>query len=278
MSCPQHLELTEETVVAAVMPYEPPVTADWQVAALSASFEHRAPQDLLAWAMRRYGKGLALVTSFQAEGMVLLDMAWRIDPTIPIVTVDTGRLPQETYDLMEQVRERYDVRIGVHHPEAEKLDEFVGKYGVNAFYRSAALRLRCCDTRKVLPLQRALTGFDAWISGRRRDQGTSRTDMAKVELDESRGGLVKLNPLAAWTHEQVWDYIRTHDVPHNALYDRGYTSIGCAPCTRAVQPGEDERAGRWWWEETVPKECGMHCYVNLAQISANMKRRKDAQV
>jgi thioredoxin-dependent adenylylsulfate APS reductase len=269
--------LREQTpATVAVMPYEPPACADWHVAALAASFEHRTPQDLLTWAIRRFGAGLALVTSFQAEGMVLLDMAVRIDPAIAIVTVDTGRLPQETYDLMEQVRERYDVRIAVHHPEAETLDAFIGTYGVNAFYRSAALRLRCCDVRKVAPLQRALSGFEAWISGRRRGHAASRADMPKVELDESRGGLVKLNPLANWSEEQVWDYIRVHEVPHNALYDRGYTSIGCAPCTRAVQPGEDPRAGRWWWEENVPKECGMHCYVNLAQLSAEMKRRKEA--
>jgi phosphoadenylyl-sulfate reductase (thioredoxin) len=124
----------------------------------------------------------------------------------------------------------------------------------------------------VTPLTKALAGFDAWISGQRRDQGESRRSIQKLELDAKRDGLVKLNPLADWTEEQVWDYIRAYDVPYNELYDQGYTSIGCAPCTRPTGPGEGPRAGRWWWEENVPKECGMHCYVNFAQLSSNVSR------
>lgn len=242
-----------------------------EIVALAAEHEHRPPQDLLAWATRRFGARLALTTSFQAAGMVLLDMAWRIDPSIRVVTVDSGRLRQENHDLMERVRERYELPIAVHHPEAKAIGAFVEDYGSNAFYRSGALRLRCCDVRKVAPLAKALAGFDAWISGQRRDQSESRREIMKVELDRKRDGLVKLNPLADWDEAMVWDYIRAHDVPYNELYDQGYTSIGCAPCTRAIAPGEDTRAGRWWWEDNVPKECGIHCYVNYAQLSSNIR-------
>ena len=257
-------------MVAQLQPETRTILAAEEVAALADDFEQRPPQDLLRWASARFGDRLALTTSFQAAGMALLDMAWRIDPNVRVVTVDSGRLRQENHDLIEQVRERYGVKIAVQHPDAASLDTFVEKYGANAFYRSASLRLRCCDIRKVAPLSRALAGYDAWISGQRRGQSESRREVRKVEIDHARGGLVKLNPLADWSEEEVWDYLRAHDVPHNALYDQGYTSIGCAPCTRPTGPGEDIRAGRWWWEANVPKECGIHCTVNFAQLSSTM--------
>jgi thioredoxin-dependent adenylylsulfate APS reductase len=234
---------------------------------VAAAFEHRPPQDVLRWAIERFGPRLAIVTSFQADGMVILDLARRIDPQIRVVTVDSGRLPQETYDLIERVRERYQIPIEVVYPEAPALEGFVGSYGPNPFYRSQALRLRCCEIRKVAPLARALSGLDAWVSGQRRDHWATRRTVRKVELDLKHGGLVKLNPLADWTEEQTWAYIRAHDVPHNALYDQGYTSIGCAPCTRPTAAGEDPRAGRWWWEEDGPKECGIHCHVKFAALT-----------
>lgn len=221
-------------------------------------FDAVSVEDLLRWAIERYGQKLVLVTSFQAEGMVLLDMAWRIDSAIRILTIDTGRLPDETYVLIDEVRERYGVSIEVVLPDTRELETFVRAEGVNAFYRDIELRRRCCAIRKVAPLKRALTGVEAWISGQRREHSTSRRAIDKVERDALHGGIVKLNPLADWTTAQVWEYLAAHDVPYNSLYDRDYTSIGCAPCTRATAPGEDPRAGRWWWEVDEAKECGIH--------------------
>jgi phosphoadenosine phosphosulfate reductase len=235
---------------------------------LAYLYEEREPQELLRWAIERYGDRLALATSFQADGMVLLDMAWRIDPRIRVITVDSGRLPQETYDLIDQVRDRYGISIEVYSPQAAALERFVGENGPNPFYRSLELRVACCDIRKVAPLTRALTGFDAWITGQRRDHNTTRRAIGIVERDAAHGGIVKLNPLANWTNDRVWEYIRGYDIPYNALYDQGFTSIGCSPCTRATRPGEDPRAGRWWWETDLPKECGMHCTIDWNSLRA----------
>jgi len=220
------------------------------------------PQEVLEWAMETFGDRLVLVTAFQAEGMVLLDMAWRLDPNIKVITVDTGRLPQETYDLIEEVRRRYHpLNLEVLFPRAEEVQRMVNRHGPNLFYQSVPLRLLCCHIRKVLPLVRALERFDAWITGLRREQWASRANIRKVELDHDHGGIVKINPLADWTEEEVWEYIEAHHVPCHPLYAQGYTSIGCAPCTRPTRPGEDKRAGRWWWEVNAPKECGIHCPI-----------------
>lgn len=245
-----------------------PAADDLEARRLSRDFEEREPQELLRWAIERYGDELALATSFQADGMVLLDMAWRISPDIKVITVDSGRLPQETYDVIDQVRERYNLPINVYSPQAEALQQFVGENGSNPFYRSLELRVACCDVRKVAPLTRALKGYSAWITGQRRDQVTTRRGINLVERDIAHGGILKLNPLANWNHEQVWDYIRTHDVPYNTLYDQGFTSIGCAPCTRATRPGDDPRSGRWWWETDLPKECGIHCAIDWNSLRA----------
>jgi thioredoxin-dependent adenylylsulfate APS reductase len=248
---------------------ERPVSlAERHLELLAANFEERSPQDLLRWAIGCYGRDLAIATSFQAEGMVLLDMAWRIDPGVRVITVDSGRLPQETHDLIDQVRDRYGLPIEVFSPEATELQAFVGTHGPNPFYRSLDLRLRCCEIRKVAPLTRALTGFDAWVSGQRRAHNSTRRTISVVERDRLHGGIVKLNPLASWSDEQVWDYVRRYDVPYNALYDRGFTSIGCAPCTRATRPGDDPRAGRWWWEAEATKECGIHCRIDWSALRA----------
>ena len=238
------------------------------IPALAAEFEARPAQELIAWAIAEFGSGLTIATSFQNDGMVIVDLAWRIDPSVRVITVDSGRLRPETYDLIDRVRERYGIAIDVFSPDATNLERFVGAHGVNPFYRSLDLRLRCCEVRKVEPLNRALRDATAWISGQRRDHGLSRRAVRTVEVDEARPGLVKLNPLANWSDEAVWAYIRRHDVPYNALYDEGFTSIGCAPCTRAIQPGEDPRAGRWWWETDAPKECGIHCQIDWATIRA----------
>jgi thioredoxin-dependent adenylylsulfate APS reductase len=229
---------------------------------IATAFEDRSPQDVLRWAIAQFGSRLAISTSFQAEGMAILDMAWRIEPRVRVITVDTGRLHPQTYELMEQVRDRYHLPIEIYYPDPAALEPFVHAHGINPFYRSVTNRFRCCDIRKVDPLARALTTVAAWVSGQRRGHSETRRNVRAVELDQTHEGLIKLNPLASWTGEQVWDYLRANDVPHNALYDQGYTSIGCAPCTRPTKPGEDPRAGRWWWEEDLPKECGINFRID----------------
>lgn len=215
-------------------------------------------EDALRWGLDTFGDRVALSSSFGTEDMVLVDMLCRLRARPRVFTLDTGRLPQETYDLIDTVRARYDARVEVYAPQTVAVEAMVRTHGPNLFCRSVELRKLCCHVRKVEPLQRALAGLDAWISGLRRDQAPTCARVARVELDAANGGLVKINPLADWSWAQVWDYIRTHSVPYNALHDQGYPSIGCAPCTRAVQPGEDLRAGRWWWERDAQKECGLH--------------------
>jgi adenylyl-sulfate kinase len=187
--------------------------------------------------------------------MVIVDMASRISSFVRVFTLDTGRLPDETYSMMEIVRRRYGITVEVVFPDRAEVEQLVTLHGPNLFYSSVQARERCCQTRKVRPLARKLETLKAWASGLRRDQGDTRAGIGKVEQEEGR---VKLNPLADWTAQQVEEYIREHQVPMHPLYARGYTSIGCAPCTRAVEAGEDERAGRWWWEEDAKKECGIH--------------------
>lgn len=218
----------------------------------------RSAEEILSWAIDEFHPRLAISASFQAESMVIIDLAVRIDPRIRVFTLDTGRLPQETHALMDEVRSKYGIQIEVKSPDAAQLENMVGRHGVNLFYNDVALRRLCCHVRKVVPLQKALSSLDAWITGLRREHASTRSSVPKVEIDETHGGIVKVNPLADWTHEQVWDHVRANKVPYNSLYDRGYTSIGCAPCTRATEPGEDERAGRWWWEAGADKECGLH--------------------
>jgi thioredoxin-dependent adenylylsulfate APS reductase len=210
---------------------------------------------LLAWAMREYGTGFAISTSFQKEGMVLVDMASRVSPDVRVFTLDTGRLPQETHEMIDEVRRRYGIRVEVVAPETREVEELVAIHGTNLFYKSVDLRTLCCNVRKVRPLARKLEGLKAWATGLRRSQGESRANVRRVELADGR---VKLSPLADWSREQVEEYTRLHGVPEHPLYERGYTSIGCAPCTRAVEAGEGERAGRWWWELDANKECGIH--------------------
>jgi thioredoxin-dependent adenylylsulfate APS reductase len=225
---------------------------------LTIRFDSASPQTVIAWALERWRSRIAVCTSFQAEGMVILDMAWRIDPKLRVFTVDTGRLPQETYDIMERVRERYGIEVEVFFPDARQVEAMVRGHGANLFYKSVEARLWCCHVRKVEPMRRALHGLEAWITGLRQDQGASRAAINKIEFDAEHGGLTKLNPLWDWTSAQIWDYIHAYNVPSHRLYQQGYTSIGCAPCTRPTQPGEDLRAGRWWWERNAPKECGIH--------------------
>jgi len=237
------------------------VIDDYEAGELAVEFDDKEPEDLLEWAFERFHPRLAIVTSFQADTLVLLDMARHINRDVRVITVDTGRLPQETHDLIDRIREKYGIDVEVRHPEAAHVGAMVKRDGMNLFRASVAKRLLCCHIRKVLPLQRALEGLDAWVTGLRRDQWATRSNIRKVDVDHDHGGLVKLNPLADWTHDDVWAYIREYDVPYHPLYDRGFTSIGCVPCTRPIRPGEDGRAGRWWWETNAPKECGMHCPI-----------------
>lgn len=215
------------------------------------------PESVLRWAYGSFDR-VVIVASFQAESSVLIDMASRVKADLSVLTLDTGRLPQETHDLIDVVRGRYGIEVEVFAPEPDEVRHMVGTHGTNLFYRSAPLRRMCCEVRKSRPLERALRGYDAWVTGLRRTQIATRANTAVIAADPEHGGITKIAPLAAWSVEQVWDYIRDRDVPYHSLYDHGYTSIGCAPCTRATQPGEDPRSGRWWWEAGEVKECGLH--------------------
>jgi phosphoadenosine phosphosulfate reductase len=195
--------------------------------------------------------------SFGAEDMALMDLIAKHARRIEIFTLDTGRLPEETHALLDRVRDIYPVPIRVYFPDTAAVESWVEQNGANAFYRSVAQRKQCCHLRKVQPLGRALAGKRAWLTGLRREQSAARQILEFQEWDEAHG-IPKFNPLADWTLDDVWTYIRTNGVPYNALHDRGYPSIGCAPCTRAIKPGEDIRAGRWWWEDANAKECGLH--------------------
>jgi phosphoadenosine phosphosulfate reductase len=220
---------------------------------------------VIDWVVDRFGvQSVALACSFGAEDVVLVDIIARHHRNLPIFVLDTGRLHQETYDVMDRCRERYGLDFEIYNPQTIPLQAMLRERGPNSFYRSVDDRKTCCEIRKVEPLRRALAGREAWITGLRREQSVTRTSLAKIERDDAHGGIAKLNPLADWTEERVWEYIRAHDVPYNALHDRGFPSIGCAPCTRAIHPGEDVRAGRWWWESPEHKECGLHLKVRSA--------------
>lgn len=214
--------------------------------------------DLLAQASATYGSGLRLACSFGAEDVLLVDLIATRGLPISVFVLDTGRLHQETYALWDRLTEKYGITIQGYAPQTEPLQALLQLKGPNSFYRSIEERRECCHLRKVEPLQRALAGSVGWITGQRREQAITRASLPKVEVDAAHGGIIKLNPLADWTHDQVWEYLKTNRVPYHALHDKGFPSIGCAPCTRAIQPGEDLRAGRWWWENPEQKECGLH--------------------
>ena len=200
---------------------------------------------------------VVFANSLGAEDMVLTDIIARDFPKIAMFTLETGRLPMETYDLMHQVENFYGLKLRYYYPNTEEIEKFTHQNGINAFYNSVELRKECCRIRKVEPLKRALAGKDAWITGQRRSQSVTRSDLEEIEYDETYG-LPKANPLVEWEEQDVWEYIKTLEIPYNALHDRFYPSIGCAPCTRAITPGEDIRSGRWWWENPEGKECGLH--------------------
>ena len=230
-----------------------------QIKKIAEEMEDKSAMEVLKWAINAYAPKIALASSFGAEDVILIDMMVKINKEkAKIFTLDTGRLNQETYDVMDAIRKKYDIQIEVYFPEQRETEEMVKIKGMNLMYESVENRKLCCEIRKVHPLNRALSKLDGWITGLRREQAITRANIYKLEIDSSHGNIAKINPLADWTNEMIWDYIHKNNVPYNKLHDSGYPSIGCEPCTRAVHRGEDPRAGRWWWENATQKECGLH--------------------
>jgi phosphoadenosine phosphosulfate reductase len=218
----------------------------------------KAPaEEILSFFLHRYKEKVVQATSMGAEDQVLTHMLRSIDKDIRIITLDTGRLFQETYDLIAKTNTHFNINIEIYFPDYKRIQEMIKEKGINLFYESVENRRLCCGIRKNEPLKRALKGMEAWICGLRKDQTVTRFYNKAVEWDQQHG-LFKLNPLINWTEKQVWNYIKENNIPYNELHDKGFPSIGCQPCTRAIQPGEDSRAGRWWWEQSENKECGIH--------------------
>lgn len=215
-------------------------------------------EETLRWALNTFGDRIAVASSFSKEDVAVIHMASRISPNVRVFALDTGRLGEDTYDCAEAVRQRYRLAIEWHFPNREGVERLVRDQGLFSFRDSLEARKACCGIRKVEPLSRALTGLQAWVTGMRREQSVTRNTIRKVEIDDLHGGIFKVNPLADWTAAQLDDYTARHNLPVNRLYAQGYASVGCAPCTRPIRPGEDARAGRWWWERTEHKECGLH--------------------
>jgi phosphoadenosine phosphosulfate reductase len=238
--------------------FKNPATSPELTDALVASVQAKRAQllDLLKSAAAEF-PAITFANSYGAEDMVLTDIIAKENLAIEIFSLDTGRLPAETYTLMADVENTYVIKPMVFFPKHEAVESYVRTQGINAFYESIELRKACCHMRKVEPLQRALTGKQAWITGMRAEQATTRSNLPVREYDAGNK-LEKFNPLSDWTEKEIWAYIRLYNVPYNALHDQFYPSIGCAPCTRAVAMGEDIRAGRWWWEDPTSKECGLH--------------------
>lgn len=263
------------------MNVQPIIFDDLEIGEIAMELDYEPPEEIVRWGIETFGDRVAIVTSLQIDTMAILDMAYRIDPHIRVITVDTGRLPEATLAFLDEVRAHYpEARWRVLLPDHREVEEMIERNGANLFYESVPMRFLCCHIRKVRPLVGALRGLDAWFTGLRRDQWASRAAIKKIELDHDHGGIVKLNPLADWTEEEVWAYLTDNGVPTHPLYEQGYTSIGCAPCSRPIKAGEDRRAGRWWWERDAPKECGMNCPIEtggfeheaeiiLAEVHAN---------
>jgi len=217
----------------------------------------KSPEEVLSFFLNEFKHRIALASSLGAEDQVLTRMIANIFPDTQIFTLDTGRLFPETFDLIARTNEKYGIRLKVYFPDARQVEKMVNEKGINLFYQSVENRKLCCGIRKVEPLKRAFRDLDVWICGLRKDQSVTRFFTRMIEWDETNN-LIKVNPLLNWTEKQVWEYIKKYEVPYNDLHDKGFPSIGCQPCTRAVKPGEDVRAGRWWWEDPEQKECGLH--------------------
>ncbi len=228
-----------------------------QIEAWNREFKKAGAEKILDFFAGYFGKEIVFASSLGAEDQVITHMIAGMSEPVRIFTLDTGRVFPETYALLDATRQKYGLPIEVYFPDYRQVEEMVREKGVNLFYQSVENRKRCCGIRKTEPIRRALEGTRAWITGLRRDQAITRISLMPVEWDEQNNKL-KINPLYDWSEEQVWEFIRKKQVPYNALHDKGFPSIGCQPCTRAVKPGEDVRAGRWWWEQPENKECGLH--------------------
>jgi phosphoadenosine phosphosulfate reductase len=213
-------------------------------------------EDVLRWALERFHPKIAIACSFQHT--VLIDLAVKIRPDARVFSIDTGRLPEESYECARDIESHFGIKIEWYFPRREKIENLLHHKGPYSFRESLEARRECCAIRKVEPLNRALSNLDAWITGVRRDQNTTRSQVNKIEVDTAHNSILKINPLADWSHDDIREYVKKHRLPYNRLFEKGYTSIGCACCTRAVEPGEDPRAGRWWWEHPEYKECGLH--------------------
>lgn len=216
------------------------------------------PQETLTWALDNLHPKIAMASSFGAEDVAVIDMIMKINPKARIFTLDTGRLNQETYDVMDEIHTKYNLNIEVMFPEHNEVEQMVRVNGMNLFYHSIGNRKLCCGIRKVHPLNRMLSTLDGWITGLRADQTEVRSNANKLEIDSQHNDIIKVNPIINWTWEQTWDYVKKNNIPYNKLHDKGFPSIGCEPCTRAIKSGEPLRAGRWWWESDPQKECGLH--------------------
>jgi phosphoadenosine phosphosulfate reductase len=229
-----------------------------EIEASARRLRNASPSEIVSWAMREFGNRLSIASSFSVEDCVVIDLAMKAAPgDVRVFSLDTGRLPDETYLTAERVRMKYGVEITWFFPERAAVEKLIRLKGLYSFRDSLDERHECCGIRKVEPLARALAGARGWVTGLRADQSAQRRGADLVEADRARA-LLKLNPLLDWTRDQAADFARRHEVPVNPLHDKGFLSIGCAPCTRAVRPGEPERAGRWWWEDDTKKECGLH--------------------
>ena len=228
-----------------------------QIDAWNKQLQGKTPQEVIAFFLNFFKDKIVLSTSMGLEDQALTHMVSEINRKAKIFTLDTGRLFPETYDLIDRTAKKYKITIAVFFPDADEVEQMVAEKGINLFYDSIENRKLCCHLRKIKPLMRATKNLDAWITGLRHEQAITRKDLKPVEWDKVNG-LVKINPLIDWTEQQVWDYVNRYNVPVNPLHKKGFASIGCQPCTRAIEPGEDIRAGRWWWENSETKECGLH--------------------
>lgn len=227
------------------------------IESLNQKYKNATAEELLAGFLTDYKGRIALSSSLGTEDQMLTHMVCQIDKATKIFTLDTGRLFPETYELIHRTNSKYGIRLSVYFPDAKQVEEMVGEKGINLFFESVVNRKQCCNVRKLEPLKRAFAGLEVWICGLRREQSVTRQDMQRIEWDEPNG-IIKLNPLIDWTESEVLEFIKLHGIPYNPLHDKGFPSIGCQPCTRAIFPGEDIRAGRWWWENPDTRECGLH--------------------
>ena len=229
-----------------------------EIDAANKDLQNAPAAEVLRWGLQRFPGQLAIASSFSIEDCVVIDLAHKVDPKVRVFALDTGRLPEETYQTADRVRDKYGIEIEWLFPDRIAVETLLRKKGLYSFMESLDNRHECCGIRKVEPLGRILGTLNAWVTGLRRDQSVTRSDTPAVELDRGHGGLAKLNPIIGWEDAELWAYADAQRVPIHPLHKKGYPSIGCGPCTRAVKPGEHPRAGRWWWENPESKECGLH--------------------